>query len=65
MTTRWLGMTTANMKLVMLGVTFPDKLESHSPKLEAGEHIVTRVVELAKLADELNGMDAHNKTVTP
>lgn len=48
-------MTTANMKLVVLGVSFPDKLELNDAKLEEGEHIVKRIVELAKLKDELHG----------
>ena len=47
-------MTSANMKLVVLGVTFPDKLEISEAKLDEGEHVVTRVVELAKLLDELH-----------
>lgn len=48
-------MTTANMKLVMLNVTLEDILETPAPKLDAGEFIVTRVVEIAKLNDELKG----------
>lgn len=48
-------MTTANMKLVALSVTFPGELEVSSAKLEEGEHIVKRVVELDKLYDELQG----------
>lgn len=41
------------MKLVVLGVTFPDKLELSEAKLDDGEHITKRVVELSKLFDEL------------
>ena len=60
---RWLhtfdqGMTTANMKLVVVEVVFPDKLEFSDAKLDDGEHIVKRVVELPKLADELAGKSA-------
>ncbi|KAH9925323.1 NUDIX hydrolase domain-like protein [Fomitopsis serialis] len=47
------GMTTANMKLVAVDVPFPDKLEQSAQKLEPGEYITARIVELAKLADEL------------
>ena len=49
------GMTTANMKLVILDVTIPDKLELNEAKLDEGEHIVKRVVELSRLYDELQG----------
>jgi ADP-ribose pyrophosphatase len=48
-------MTTANMKLVVLKVDLADKMEKPEQKLEAGEFIVKRVVELAKLNDELKG----------
>lgn len=48
-------MTTANMKLIALSVTFPDKLEVNDAKLDDGEHIVKRIVELRKLKDELHG----------
>ncbi|KAH9830991.1 NUDIX hydrolase domain-like protein [Rhodofomes roseus] len=47
------GMTTANMKLVAVDVPFPDKLEQSAQKLEPGEYITARIVELAKLSDEL------------
>ncbi|KAJ7470434.1 NUDIX hydrolase domain-like protein [Mycena latifolia] len=49
------GMTTANMKLVVLNVDLPDKMETPEQKLEAGEFIVKRVVELSKLNQELKG----------
>jgi ADP-ribose pyrophosphatase len=49
------GMTNANMKLIVLDVTLAEKMESPDPKLEPGEFIVKRVVELAKLNDELKG----------
>ncbi|KAF8185047.1 NUDIX hydrolase domain-like protein [Mycena galopus ATCC 62051] len=52
------GMTTANMKLVVLNVELADKMETPEQKLEAGEFIVKRVVELAKLNDELKAYDA-------
>lgn len=47
------GMTNANMKLVILDVRLEDKLEVPVQKLDAGEFIVKRVVELAKLEEEL------------
>lgn len=49
------GMTNANMKLVILDVRLEDKLEVPVQKLDAGEFIVKRVVELAKLEEELIG----------
>ncbi|KAJ7734933.1 NUDIX hydrolase domain-like protein [Mycena maculata] len=52
------GMTTANMKLVVLNVELPDKMEAPEQKLEAGEFIVKRVVEIVKLSDELRAYDA-------
>lgn len=48
-------MTNANMKLVLVNVELEDKLESPQQKLEAGEFIVPRVVELANLHEELKG----------
>jgi hypothetical protein len=48
-------MTNANMQLAVISVTMEDKLETPVPQLDAGEHIVTRVVELAHLQDALNG----------
>jgi ADP-ribose pyrophosphatase len=47
------GMTTANMKLVTVSVSFDDQLEAPAPKLEEGEHIVKRVVALDELNAEL------------
>ncbi|KAE9406992.1 hypothetical protein BT96DRAFT_954588 [Gymnopus androsaceus JB14] len=47
------GMTNANMKLIVLNVTLEDKLEAPDQKLEAGEFIVRRVIELKKLLTEL------------
>jgi len=47
------GMTNANMKLIVLNVTLPDRLEMPGQKLEAGEFIVRRVVQLSKLSDAL------------
>lgn len=49
-------MTNANMKLVVLNVHLADKMETPKQELDAGEFIVTRVIELAKLKDELNGI---------
>ncbi|KDQ60555.1 hypothetical protein JAAARDRAFT_125146 [Jaapia argillacea MUCL 33604] len=51
------GMTTANMKLVAVNVSFPGELETSEQKLDAGEYIVKRVVELAKLNEELKAYD--------
>lgn len=48
-------MTTANMKMIALSVSMEGELEKPEPHLEAGEFIVTRVVELAKLHEELQG----------
>jgi len=49
-------MTTANMKLVIVNVTMEDKLKLPKQKLEEGEFIVPRVVELSKLYEVLRGM---------
>ncbi|ETW85641.1 hypothetical protein HETIRDRAFT_414631 [Heterobasidion irregulare TC 32-1] len=49
------GMTTANMKLVTLNVVFLGKLETPDQKLDDGEAIVRRVVELKGLYKELKG----------
>ncbi|KAF8163126.1 NUDIX hydrolase domain-like protein [Crassisporium funariophilum] len=51
------GMTNANMKLVVLSVLLDDKMETPEPKLEVGEHIIVKVVELAKLKVELEDYD--------
>lgn len=48
-------MTTANMQLAVLSVILEDKMETPEAKLEPGEFIVTRVVELANLNKELKG----------
>lgn len=48
-------MTNANMKFVVVEVLFPDQIELSDAKLEEGEHIVKRIVELPKLSDELAG----------
>lgn len=57
------GMSTANMKLVVLRVPLQEgntdengRPVSPKQKLEDGEHIVRRVVELGKLRRELDGM---------
>lgn len=49
-------MTNANMKLVSVQVTLDDKLELPEQKLEAGEFIVRRTIEIAKLEEELRGL---------
>ncbi|KAJ3493251.1 hypothetical protein NLJ89_g11063 [Agrocybe chaxingu] len=51
------GMTNANMQLVVVSVDMDDQLETPDPKLEAGEFIVTKVVELAKLKVTLGNYD--------
>jgi ADP-ribose pyrophosphatase len=48
------GMTSANMKLVALNVDIKEG-EEPAQKLEEGEHIVKKVVELDKLLEELEG----------
>lgn len=50
-TLKLIGMVNANMVLVILSVVLPDKLETPGQKLDPGELIVTRVVELGKLKD--------------
>jgi uncharacterized coiled-coil protein SlyX len=55
-TQRSSGMTNANMKLVLVNVTLEDELKLPKQKLDAGEFIVPRVLELSKLHDELKGM---------
>lgn len=52
---RFSGMTNANMKFVTLKVEFEDELQVNEAKLDEGEHIFRRVVELDKLSDELTG----------
>ncbi|KIJ99558.1 hypothetical protein K443DRAFT_679821 [Laccaria amethystina LaAM-08-1] len=51
------GMTNANMKLVTLEVLLDNSLELPEQKLEKGEFIISRVVELAKLSEELKDYD--------
>ncbi|KAF8906015.1 NUDIX hydrolase domain-like protein [Gymnopilus junonius] len=51
------GMTNANMQLVVLAVDLEDKMIKPEPKLDPGEHIVARVVELTKLVTELKDYD--------
>ena len=69
-------MTNANMQLVVVSVLFDDKLDIPEPKLDPGEYIVTKIVELSKLSAELEGesrffflnlsvvIDAFNKNMT-
>lgn len=49
------GMTTANMKLVMVDVPLPGEIESPPQKLDAGEFITVRVVEISKLPSIFRG----------
>lgn len=49
-------MSNANMKLITVDVPFPDKLEMYDQKLDAGEFITKRVVEISKLTEEFKGM---------
>ena len=48
-------MTNANMKLVTVDVPFPEKLEMPAQKLDPGEFITARIVELSKLRAEFEG----------
>lgn len=48
-------MTNANMQLVVLAVDLEDKMINAEPKLDPGEHIVAKVVELTNLNAELKG----------
>jgi len=57
------GMTNANMKLVVLKVTMSDYPSSPKPKLDDGEHIVKRIVELDALYEELKAYDARGYIV--
>lgn len=43
------------MQLVVISVLLDDKLETPEPKLDPGEYIVTKTVELSKLSVELEG----------
>jgi len=52
------GMTNANMKLVVLKVLLADYPSSPKPKLDEGEHIVKRIVELDSLNAELKAYAA-------
>ncbi|KAG6813108.1 hypothetical protein H0H92_013962 [Tricholoma furcatifolium] len=45
------------MKLVVLSVVLDDKIEMPDQKLDPGEFIVRRVVELSKLNSELKDYD--------
>lgn len=49
-------MTNANMKLIAVNVHLKDDAPPPMAKLEAGEHIVKRVVELDSLNEELKGL---------
>jgi len=49
------GMTNANMKLVVLSVPMDDKLETPASRPDEGEHIEKRVISLDKLNAALKG----------
>ena len=49
------GMTNANMKMVVLDVPFSAEQGMPEPKLDPGEFIKARIVELGKLRNELRG----------
>ena len=53
------GMTNANMRLVTVDVPFPEKLEMPAQKLDPGEYITARIVELSKLAAEFKGLSCN------
>jgi ADP-ribose pyrophosphatase len=48
-------MTSAKFKLVVVKVELEDKMEYPVPHPDPGEHIVVKVVELARLKLELEG----------
>ncbi|ELU41880.1 NUDIX domain-containing protein [Rhizoctonia solani AG-1 IA] len=50
------GMTSANMKLIALNVDVKEG-EEPSQKLDEGEHIVKRIIELDNLMEELQGYE--------
>ena len=52
---RFSGMTNSTMKLVSVAVTCKDRLETPEQKLDDGESITLRVVELSKLNQILKG----------
>lgn len=47
------------MKLVTVDVPFPEKLEMPIQKLDSGEYITARIVEISKLASEFKGLFKH------
>ncbi|KAF9228627.1 hypothetical protein BS17DRAFT_772267 [Gyrodon lividus] len=51
------GMTTAKLKFVVVKVELDDKMEYPVPRPDPCEHIVVKVVELAKLKEELEEYD--------
>lgn len=44
------------MKLITVDVPFPDRLEMPTQKLEPGEYITARIVEISKLSAEFKGL---------
>ncbi|KAG8947519.1 hypothetical protein FRC04_010700 [Tulasnella sp. 424] len=57
------GMTSANMKLVVVRVLLDDYPSSPKQKLDEGEHIVRRVVELDSLMDEFRAYEKRGFTI--
>jgi len=49
------GMTNANMRLVVVSVTLEDKMETPQAHPDAGEFIVTRVLELSQVSRHVHG----------
>ena len=54
-------MTNANMKLVTVDVPFPEKLEMPAQKLDPGEYITARIVEISKLTSEFKGLFKYSR----
>ncbi len=54
-------MSSANMKLVALKVPLPTDAPAPMQKLDPGEHIIRRIVELNKLKAELDGIGPNFK----
>ncbi|KAH9857767.1 NUDIX hydrolase domain-like protein [Lenzites betulinus] len=57
------GMTNANMKLVTVDVPFPAKLEMPAQKLDPGEFLTARIVELSKLRAEFKEYEKKGYTI--
>ncbi|KAG8972369.1 hypothetical protein FRC05_010080 [Tulasnella sp. 425] len=61
--TGYMKMTNANMKLVVVRVLLDDYPSSPEQKLDEGEHIVRRVVELESLMDEFRAYEKRGFTI--